>query len=404
MAASQGPTSPVLENQRPIATGAMIVALRDDADPADCIRIMERQTASEVSVSAFGRQENPAISAGKVTFFPELQIAFIPRAIAARHASKMTQLVNEEAVLEARPEFFVFAQQQFVDTQESTWGAAAVGAHKSPFTGQGIKIAVLDTGIDLKHPDYVGRAIVAQSFVKGETVDDVQGHGTHCAGTAAGKSVDPMVPRYGIAPDASLFVGKILNNRGFGTELDIVNGMNWAITQRCEVISMSVGAPVRSGERHSLLYERVGKLALQNGSLIVAAAGNESNRGLGFIAPVSSPANAPSILAVGALDGSLNVATFSAGGVNPEGGEIDIAAPGVGIFSSVPLPQKYRTMMGTSMACPHVAGVAALWAQSDPGLRGSALWSALQQNAKPLPQEGRDVGSGLVQAPGSSAA
>ncbi|KKX31548.1 S8 family serine peptidase [Rhizobium sp. LC145] len=392
-------TSPVLENQRPIATGAMIVALRDDADLADCVRIMERQTESEVSVSTFGGQENAAISADKVTFFPELQTAFIPRAIAARHASRMIELVNEEAILEARPEFFVFLQQQYVDSQDSTWGIAAVGAHETSLTGEGIKIAVLDTGIDLKHPDFAERTIVTQSFVAGETVNDQQGHGTHCAGTAAGKAVDPGVPRYGVAPDASLFVGKILNNRGFGTEGDIINGMNWAIGQKCEVISMSVGGPVRPGERHSLLYERIGKLALRNGSLIVAAAGNESNRSLGFIAPVASPANAPSILAVGAVDGALDVASFSSGGVNPEGGEVDIAAPGVGIFSSVPLPQKYRTLMGTSMACPHVAGVAALWAQSDPSLRGSALWSALQQNAKALALESRDVGSGLVQAP-----
>ena len=392
-------TSPVLENQRPIATGAMIVALRDDADLADCVRIMERQTESEVSVSTFGGQENAAISADKVTFFPELQTAFIPRAIAARHASRMIELVNEEAILEARPEFFVFLQQQFVDDQDSTWGIAAVGAHETSLTGEGIKIAVLDTGIDLKHPDFAERTIVTQSFVAGETVNDQQGHGTHCAGTAAGKAVDPGVPRYGVAPDASLFVGKILNNRGFGTESDIINGMNWAIGQKCEIISMSVGGPVRPGERHSLLYERIGKLALRNGSLIVAAAGNESNRSLGFIAPVASPANAPSILAVGAVDGALDVASFSSGGVNPEGGEVDIAAPGVGIFSSVPLPQKYRTLMGTSMACPHVAGVAALWAQSDPSLRGSALWSALQQNAKALALESRDVGSGLVQAP-----
>lgn len=394
-------TNPVLENQRPIATGAMIVALRDDADVADCVRIMERQTESEVSVSTFGEQENTAISADKVTFFPELQTAFIPRAIAARHASRMIELVNEEAILEARPEFFVFLQQQFVDGQNSTWGIAAVGAHESPFTGEGIKIAVLDTGIDLKHPDFAERTIVTQSFVAGETVNDQQGHGTHCAGTAVGKAVDPGVPRYGVAPDASLFVGKILNNRGFGTESDIINGMNWAIGQKCEIISMSVGGPVRPGERHSLLYERIGKLALRNGSLIVAAAGNESNRSLGFIAPVASPANAPSILAVGAVDGALDVASFSSGGVNPEGGEVDIAAPGVGIFSSVPLPQKYRTLMGTSMACPHVAGVAALWAQSDPSLRGSALWSALRQNAKALALESRDVGSGLVQAPGT---
>ncbi len=167
---------------------------------------------------------------------------------------------------------------------------------------------------------------------------------------------------------------------------------------------MSLGGTVREGEKPSELYERMGQLALDNGCLIIAAAGNDSNRSFGFIAPVASPANAATIMAVGAVDPNFEPAYFSCGGLNPNGGEVDLVAPGVGVFSTSPAPQLYRTMSGTSMACPHAAGIAALWAESDPTLRGAELWRALKENARPLEHPVRDVGSGLIIAPAPAAA
>jgi subtilisin family serine protease len=133
--------------------------------------------------------------------------------------------------------------------------------------------------------------------------------------------------------------------------------------------------------------------------LIVAAAGNDSHRPSRYIAPVGWPAAAASIMAVAAVDSDLQVASFSNGGINPRGGGVDIAGPGVSVFSSFPMPERYKRLMGTSMATPHVAGVAALWAQSDPGLRGQTLWRALERSALEIGLPKRDVGAGLVQAP-----
>ena len=147
----------------------------------------------------------------------------------------------------------------------------------------------------------------------------------------------------------------------------------------------------------SRAYELAARRAMRRGSLIIAAAGNESSRP-GVIAPVGHPANCPSILAVGALDAQLRVAAFSSGGINPQGGQVDIAGPGVAVRSSWPRPTLYRTISGTSMATPHVAGVAALLAQAR-GVQALALWGALMQTARRLPLSTEDVGSGLVQTP-----
>jgi subtilisin family serine protease len=278
--------------------------------------------------------------------------------------------------------------QAAAEANNATWGLVATGAARSKYSGQGIGVAVLDTGFDLTHPDFVGRAITAQSFIPGETPQDVQGHGTHCIGTACGPLAPTGVPRYGTAYAANIFVGKVLSNSGSGTTATVLNGMNWAITNRCPVISMSLGAPIPM----QAAYTQAGQVALDSGCLIIAAAGNESRRP-GTIAPTGAPANSPTILSVAALDEALRVAFFSCGG------KVEIAAPGVNVFSSYKMPQRYQTLMGTSMATPHVAGAAALTAQANPALRGRALWAALVQNARRLPIPASDVGAGLVQCP-----
>jgi subtilisin len=408
----------MLENSRsrmlgalaPVPTGGVLVVFKEDV-PAERQAEILGSVSSITTLAGTAAASLSAPSGGSKAaalshHFRRLGVAVVRPQQSAGLQSLNARLAEFDEVVEARPEFFMFAINPLVeekadlaDTEAETWGVAAVKAASSPYTGEGIKIAVLDTGFALNHPDFAGRIIVTNSTVDGETVDDVQGHGTHCIGTAAGPRRGGQHPRYGVAPAAEIYVCKVLNNGGSGTESQIIAGIDWAISEKCDIISMSLGRPTAPDEAFTLAYELIAKRALDVGCLIVAAAGNESSRKFNHVAPVSSPANCPSILAVGAVDQSLSVAEFSCGGLNDNGGQVDVSGPGVGVFSSVPLPQRYRKLMGTSMACPHVAGVAALWAQSDPSLRGRRLWKALIDNALALPGSKRDVGIGLAQAP-----
>ena len=280
----------------------------------------------------------------------------------------------------------------FADTPQFTWGLQATRVNVSAASGVGLRVAVLDTGFALGHPDFVGRQIISATFV-GQPVQDLHSHGTHCIGTALGdRMLAGGVRRYGCARQGTILVGKVLSNAGSGADGGILAGINWAIGNGARVISMSLGAPVAVGAGPSAAYENAGRAALSAGSLIVAAAGNDGLR------PVNRPANSPSIMAVAAVDQNLRRASFSCVGINPNGGEVNIAGPGVGVFSSVPMPTRYGFKSGTSMATPHVAGIAALWSQRT-GARGTALWQRLISTARNIGQPVQHVGRGLVQAP-----
>ncbi|MFD1301777.1 S8 family serine peptidase [Methylobacterium marchantiae] len=285
------------------------------------------------------------------------------------------------------------------DESQLSWGLQATRVPDSRFTGRGIKIAVLDTGLDLTHPDFTGRTIVSQSFIAGQGVQDGNGHGTHCCGLAVGARRPQHLPRYGIAYDADLYVGKVLDNSGRGTDAGIIAGLQWALSHDCEVISLSLGSAVERGQAYSAVFQQIAARALAKGSLIVAAAGNDSDRARGKINPVSHPANCPDIFSVAAVDRSLKIAWFSNAGLNPGGGKIDLAAPGMDVMSSWPSPDFYKALDGTSMAAPHAAGIAALFSESAPSARGRSLWAYLMQRAKPLSADSKDVGAGLIQAP-----
>jgi subtilisin family serine protease len=158
---------------------------------------------------------------------------------------------------------------------------------------------------------------------------------------------------------------------------------------------MSLGADVAQAHPP---YSAAGRRALQRGSLIIAAAGNNADRRVGNVGFVGAPANSPEIMAVGALEQGLGMAFFSARSLPARGGQVDIAGPGYQVLSSWPLPTRYRSISGTSMATPHVAGVAALWAEAT-GRRGLELWATLCQEGQRLLQPSVDVGSGLCLAP-----
>jgi len=306
-------------------------------------------------------------------------------------AGRLLEISPEESMGEG-----AVVAQTFADTPQFTWGLQATRMNTSGATGAGIRVAVLDTGFFSPHPDFAGRQVIAATFV-GQPVQDGHGHGTHCIGTSLGERMGAGgVRRYGCARQGVILVGKVLSNAGSGADGGILAGINWAIQNGARVISMSLGAPVLVGTPPTVAYENAGRAALNAGSLIIAAAGNSGLSTTQF--PVGRPANSPSIMAVAAVDQNLQRAPFSCRGVNPNGGEVNIAGPGVAVFSSTKIPPRYAVMSGTSMATPHVAGIAALWSQRT-GARGTALWQQLVSTARAIGQPAALVGKGLVQAP-----
>ena len=424
---------------RPTPTGNMLVLMRPKMKTSTAAKRLESVSGIKVAVSRDYAKKagafSQALGEANCIYMDHLNVALIRPSEGTNVAALSTSLMAASEVHTVRPEFYMYTsstvQQRYLDwvreglriladgapdmalpahefaaeaaqvtaTADATWGIKALKADQSPYTGRRIKVAVLDTGFDLAHPDFTGRSVTSESFVPDEKVQDGQGHGTHCVGTSTGPAAGDEHPRYGVALEADIFAGKVLNNSGSGAESWIIAGIEWAIENGCEVISMSLGRATQVGEPPDPLYESVGMAALENNSLIIAAAGNESARRFGFIAPVGAPANSPSIMAVAAVDNNMKVADFSCGGINDNGGEVNICAPGVDVFSSFPMPKRYARLSGTSMATPLVAGVAALLAQSDPNLRGQALWDALRRAALDIGLPIRDGGAGLAQAP-----
>lgn len=311
-----------------------------------------------------------------------------------------------------------------------TWGLRAIGADMTPMDGSGVVVAVLDTGVDRSHPAFVGINIVEEDFT-GDGNGDTDGHGTHCAATIFGRDVDGM--RIGIARGVSkVLIGKVIGKKG-GSTAHVASAIQWALNNGAHVISMSLGIDfpgyVAQLVRKGLRIEPATSLALDGYRLnlrvfdqisnlvnalnqfhqpcvLIAASGNESAReGVPpFEVSASPPAVADGFISVAALrydrDG-LVVAPFSNTGAL-------VAAPGVGIISAK-AGGGLISMDGTSMAAPHVAGVAVLWAQM---LAEMGQFSAKQFYAKLLASAVTSplrldfnmdaVGAGIVQSPESA--
>ncbi|MCX4831951.1 S8 family serine peptidase [Streptomyces sp. NBC_01016] len=254
----------------------------------------------------------------------------------------------------------------------------ATAAHHVGLDGSGVKVAVLDTGIDAGHPDLAGRVAGTKVFTNGQDSDDRTGHGTHTASTVAGTGAASDGMYAGMAPKADLLIGKVLGDDGSGTLSGIVDGMEWAVDQGAQVVSMSLGA---DGATSCAGPDVEAVQRLGGKALFVIAAGNASLRGT-----VSTPGCAPGALTVGAVDRAGATASFSSRGPSVDGksAKPDIASQGVGVVAAKAggrSDQAYQQMSGTSMATPHVAGGAALLLQQHPDLTPARLKALLTSSA-----------------------
>ncbi|MFG2654501.1 S8 family serine peptidase [Streptomyces sp. NPDC048425] len=269
------------------------------------------------------------------------------------------------------------------------------------FDGKGVKVAVLDTGIDPTHPDVKDRIVGSKSFVPGQAVLDENGHGTHVASTVAGSGAASGGDYKGVAPAADLLIGKVLGNEGSGQDSGIIEAMEWAKDQGAAVVSMSLG-DTTPDDGTDPMAQAVNALSADGGPLFVIAAGNAYDPGA-----ISTPGSAEKALTVAAVDKSDARASFSSQGplVGNSGLKPDISAPGVNITAAasqaVPgTTGMYRTMSGASMATPHVAGAAAILKQRHPDWTGQQLKDALMSTSKELPDyTPYEMGTGRVDVP-----
>jgi subtilisin len=264
------------------------------------------------------------------------------------------------------------------------WGGVqgATSIASGRVTGAGVKVAIIDTGIDSTHPDLAGNYAGGTNCITGGSPADDNGHGTHCAGIVA--AMDNGSGVIETAPKASLYAVKALNSSGSGSYSDIIEGVQWCANNGINVASMSFG-----GSSNSASLQSACNAAYAKNVLLVAAAGNSGSG----TDTVSYPAKYDSVIAVSATDSSNNRASFSSTGPS-----VELAAPGVAIRSTIP-GGSYQSWSGTSMACPHVSGVAALVIQS--GITSApAVRQQLQATATDLGASGRDTsfGFGLINA------
>ncbi|MEU0049754.1 S8 family peptidase [Streptomyces sp. NPDC006309] len=275
-------------------------------------------------------------------------------------------------------------------------------AWKAGYTGKGVKVAVLDTGVDATHPDLKNQVIEAHNFTAAADATDHFGHGTHVASIVAGTGAKSGGKYKGVAPDAKILNGKVLDDTGSGDDSGILAGMEWAASQGASVINLSLGG--YDTPEIDPLEAEVDKLSAEKGILFAIAAGNDGPQSIG------SPGSADAALTVGAVDKKDKLADFSSTGPRTGDGAIkpDVTAPGVDITAAAAKgsvidqevgekPEGYLTISGTSMATPHVAGAAAILKQEHPDWGYAELKGALTGSAKDGKYTPFQQGTGRIQ-------
>jgi subtilisin len=326
--------------------------------------------------------------------------AHVPaKAVASLRAESVVAYVEEDAVLQmcGKPSSPPGLdkdkdEQEDPPPQVTPWGITRVGAPAAHalYTGEGIKVGVIDTGCDLDHPDLKANIVASRNFLNTrKSGDDDNGHGSHVAGTIAALDNDRGV--IGVAPKASIYALKALDRKGLGWSSDIAAAIDWAWDEyEVHIVNMSFSSSANS----SLISAACGR-AVSGGVLLIAAAGN-SGDGNTSDTEAHYPAALTNVVAVGATDSDDDVAYFSCSGAH-----LEVSGPGVGVLSTVKGGQ-YDTFDGTSMACPHAVGVAALLWDSLGSTNATAVRTALATSADDSMFSGEHhwgYGYGIVQAP-----
>jgi subtilisin family serine protease len=266
--------------------------------------------------------------------------------------------------------------------------------------GTGVPVAVLDTGYDPAHPDLAGRVTGSADFTGAGSAVDAHGHGTHVAAT-----VGAAAGRKGVAPGASLLIGRVLDGEGSGDLSWAIAGMEWAVAQGARVVNMSFGAGPSDGT--DPVSEAVNALTASSGTLFVSAAGNAGPDA----GTVETPGAATAALTVGAVSKQDKLAGFSSRGPRLGDGAVkpELTAPGVDIIAARAagtalgelVDARYTSLSGTSMATPHVAGAAAILAQRHPEWRAAELKAALVGSARPVDTgaQANALGAGRLDIP-----
>jgi subtilisin family serine protease len=289
---------------------------------------------------------------------------------------------------------------------DSTPQIGAPEAWEAGYTGEGVTVAVLDTGVDTTHPDLDDVTIGSRDFTGAGTTADGFGHGTHVASIALGSGDASDGVNRGVAPGADLLVGKVLADDGYGQTSWMIDGMEWAANEGADIVNLSLGQPGNYSDGTDPSSLAVDALSAEHGTLFVIAAGNEGEYGNGT---VTAPGSADSALTVGAVDDSDEVTWFSSRG--PRGGDNglkpDVTAPGDGIVAaraagtamSTVVDDHHVSASGTSMATPHVAGAAAVLKQARPELTGQELKSILMGSAEHTSGTVWEEGAGRIYLP-----
>lgn len=258
-------------------------------------------------------------------------------------------------------------------------------------SGTGIKVAVLDSGVDLDHPDINPKVVLRANFSGAATNEDKYGHGTHVAGIVA--AIHNSFGVAGVCPDCTILAGKVLNDSGIGSSSALANGINWAVTNGAKVINMSIGV------RASRTLETAINNAWNKGVVLVAAAGNGGNQTKIY------PAAYPNVIAVAATDNKDAKASFSTYGAS----WVDIAAPGVNVYSTFPNQDfalaapnnrslSYDVGNGTSMSSPIVAATVALAWSANLGATNTIIRAQVQSTADQISGTGTFWANGRVNA------